>query len=191
MRAMSLVSSDADGEQNEIRNLQEKLESTMKLVSNLSGQLTELKEQVGCSRVKALTEAQTLNALTSSWRNHEKHVRFLCTCGQRAPLEVCLFAAHCPLDAALTKCKRRWVIVCNTAHEAVSQILFSSLSNKLSLVPIDLFIDFLTKIEVFLCYLVIELASQIKSFAIFMGAHHWISQKIIICDHYTEVKTIL
>ena len=47
MRAMSLVSSDADGEQNEIRNLQDKLESTMKLVSNLSGQLTELKEQVG------------------------------------------------------------------------------------------------------------------------------------------------
>lgn len=46
MRAMSLVSSDADGEQNEIRSLQEKLESTMKLVSNLSGQLTELKEQV-------------------------------------------------------------------------------------------------------------------------------------------------
>lgn len=44
---MSLVSSDGDGEQNEIRNLQEKLESTMKLVSNLSGQLTELKEQVG------------------------------------------------------------------------------------------------------------------------------------------------
>uniref|UniRef100_A0A7N8WUT1 Inositol 1,4,5-trisphosphate receptor n=1 Tax=Mastacembelus armatus TaxID=205130 RepID=A0A7N8WUT1_9TELE len=52
MRAMSLVSSDADGEQNEIRNLQEKLESTMKLVSNLSGQLTELKEQVGKTRVK-------------------------------------------------------------------------------------------------------------------------------------------
>ncbi|CAB1422671.1 unnamed protein product [Pleuronectes platessa] len=46
MRAMSLVSSDADGEQNEIRNLQEKLETTMKLVSNLSGQLTELKEQM-------------------------------------------------------------------------------------------------------------------------------------------------
>uniref|UniRef100_A0A3Q2TMC2 Inositol 1,4,5-trisphosphate receptor n=1 Tax=Fundulus heteroclitus TaxID=8078 RepID=A0A3Q2TMC2_FUNHE len=46
MRAMSLVSSDADGEQNEIRSLQEKLESTMKLVTNLSGQLTELKEQM-------------------------------------------------------------------------------------------------------------------------------------------------
>lgn len=46
MRAMSLVSSDAEGEQNEIRSLQEKLESTMRLVANLSGQLTELKEQV-------------------------------------------------------------------------------------------------------------------------------------------------
>lgn len=43
---MSLVSSDAEGEQNEIRNLQEKLESTMRLVANLSGQLSELKEQV-------------------------------------------------------------------------------------------------------------------------------------------------
>ncbi|CAL8401659.1 unnamed protein product [Arctogadus glacialis] len=46
MRAMSLVSSDAEGEQNEIRNLQEKLETAMRLVSNLSGQLTELKEQM-------------------------------------------------------------------------------------------------------------------------------------------------
>ncbi|KAK5614732.1 Inositol 1,4,5-trisphosphate receptor type 1 [Crenichthys baileyi] len=46
MRAMSLVSSDSEGEQNEIRNLQEKLESTMRLVVNLSGQLTELKEQM-------------------------------------------------------------------------------------------------------------------------------------------------
>uniref|UniRef100_A0A7N8X825 Inositol 1,4,5-trisphosphate receptor n=1 Tax=Mastacembelus armatus TaxID=205130 RepID=A0A7N8X825_9TELE len=46
MRAMSLVSSDGEGEQNEIRNLQEKLESTMRLVANLSGQLTELKEQM-------------------------------------------------------------------------------------------------------------------------------------------------
>ncbi|XP_046882482.1 inositol 1,4,5-trisphosphate receptor type 1-like isoform X8 [Hypomesus transpacificus] len=46
MRAMSLVSSDAEGEQNEIRNLQEKLESAMRLVGNLSGQLTELKEQM-------------------------------------------------------------------------------------------------------------------------------------------------
>ncbi|KAJ8259811.1 hypothetical protein GJAV_G00173720 [Gymnothorax javanicus] len=46
MRAMSLVSMDGEGEQNEIRSLQEKLETTMKLVSNLSGQLTELKEQM-------------------------------------------------------------------------------------------------------------------------------------------------
>ncbi|XP_075430818.1 inositol 1,4,5-trisphosphate-gated calcium channel ITPR1 isoform X2 [Ascaphus truei] len=46
MRAMSLVSSDSEGEQNELRNLQEKLESTMWLVTNLSGQLTELKDQM-------------------------------------------------------------------------------------------------------------------------------------------------
>lgn len=50
MRAMSLVSSDSEGEQNELRNLQEKLESTMKLVTNLSGQLSELKDQVRVSR---------------------------------------------------------------------------------------------------------------------------------------------
>lgn len=47
MRAMSLVSSEGENEQNEIRNLQEKLESTMSLVKQLSGQLSELKEQVG------------------------------------------------------------------------------------------------------------------------------------------------
>lgn len=63
MRAMSLVSSDADGEQNEIRSLQEKLESTMKLVSNLSGQLTELKEQVG-PRLRSRSLAYGLLLLT-------------------------------------------------------------------------------------------------------------------------------
>lgn len=46
MRAMSLVSSEGEGEQNEIRILQEKLGSTMKLVSHLTAQLNELKEQV-------------------------------------------------------------------------------------------------------------------------------------------------
>lgn len=46
MQAMSLVVNDTEGEQNELRNLQEKLGSTMKLVSNLTGQLLELKEQV-------------------------------------------------------------------------------------------------------------------------------------------------
>lgn len=46
MRAMSLVSNEGDSEQNEIRTLQEKLESTMSLVKQLSGQLAELKEQV-------------------------------------------------------------------------------------------------------------------------------------------------
>ena len=43
---MSLVSNEGDSEQNEIRNLQEKLESTMSLVKQLSSQLAELKEQV-------------------------------------------------------------------------------------------------------------------------------------------------
>ena len=50
MRAMSLVSNEGDSEQNEIRNLQEKLESTMSLVKQLSGQLAELKEQVSVLR---------------------------------------------------------------------------------------------------------------------------------------------
>uniref|UniRef100_A0A8C5UJB0 Inositol 1,4,5-trisphosphate receptor n=1 Tax=Malurus cyaneus samueli TaxID=2593467 RepID=A0A8C5UJB0_9PASS len=45
MRAMSLVSNEGDSEQNEIRNLQERLESTMSLVKQLSSQLAELKEQ--------------------------------------------------------------------------------------------------------------------------------------------------
>uniref|UniRef100_A0A8D2LXY5 Inositol 1,4,5-trisphosphate receptor n=1 Tax=Varanus komodoensis TaxID=61221 RepID=A0A8D2LXY5_VARKO len=45
MRAMSLVSNEGDNEQNEIRTLQERLESTMSLVKQLSSQLAELKEQ--------------------------------------------------------------------------------------------------------------------------------------------------
>ncbi|RXM33372.1 Inositol 1,4,5-trisphosphate receptor type 2 [Acipenser ruthenus] len=46
MCAMSLVSNEGDSEQNEIRMLQEKLDSTETLVTQLSGQLSELKEQV-------------------------------------------------------------------------------------------------------------------------------------------------
>uniref|UniRef100_A0A671WZN3 Inositol 1,4,5-trisphosphate receptor n=1 Tax=Sparus aurata TaxID=8175 RepID=A0A671WZN3_SPAAU len=46
MRAMSLVSSEGDNEQNEMRSLQDKLDSTVTLVSQLSGQLSELKEQM-------------------------------------------------------------------------------------------------------------------------------------------------
>lgn len=46
MRAMSLAADDSEGEQNELRNLQQQLESTNKLVLNLSAQLTELKEQM-------------------------------------------------------------------------------------------------------------------------------------------------
>ncbi|XP_078276818.1 inositol 1,4,5-trisphosphate-gated calcium channel ITPR3 [Rhinoraja longicauda] len=46
MRAMSLVSKEGEGEQNEIRNLQDKLYLTMKLVTILTNQLTDLKEQM-------------------------------------------------------------------------------------------------------------------------------------------------
>lgn len=46
MRAMSLAAEDSEGEQNEIRSLQQQLDQTTKLVQKLSGQLTELKEQV-------------------------------------------------------------------------------------------------------------------------------------------------
>lgn len=46
MRAMSLVEDTEDGDQNEIRNLHGKLEETTKLVQLLSGQLSELKEQM-------------------------------------------------------------------------------------------------------------------------------------------------
>ncbi|XP_019743314.1 inositol 1,4,5-trisphosphate-gated calcium channel ITPR3 [Hippocampus comes] len=46
MQAMSLVVTDGDGEQNEMRMLQDKLASTMKVVMTLTMQLTELKEQM-------------------------------------------------------------------------------------------------------------------------------------------------
>lgn len=75
MRAMSLVSSDSEGEQNELRNLQEKLESTMKLVTNLSGQLSELKDQVKkrnpiCPQTHMRVRAHTHTPLTT------RHTRF-------------------------------------------------------------------------------------------------------------------
>ncbi|XP_074500955.1 inositol 1,4,5-trisphosphate-gated calcium channel ITPR3 isoform X1 [Sebastes fasciatus] len=46
MQAMSLVVTDSDGEQNEMRMLQDKLSATMKVVTMLTTQLTELKEQM-------------------------------------------------------------------------------------------------------------------------------------------------
>ncbi|XP_040008243.1 inositol 1,4,5-trisphosphate receptor type 3 isoform X4 [Xiphias gladius] len=46
MQAMSLVVTDGDGEQNEMRMLQDKLVATMKVVTTLTIQLTELKEQM-------------------------------------------------------------------------------------------------------------------------------------------------
>ncbi|XP_068133695.1 inositol 1,4,5-trisphosphate-gated calcium channel ITPR2 isoform X3 [Hyperolius riggenbachi] len=68
MRAMSLVSSEGENEQNEIRNLQEKLESTMSLVKQLSGQLAELKEQMTEQR----KNKQRLGFLGSN-SNHVNH----------------------------------------------------------------------------------------------------------------------
>lgn len=56
MRAMSLVSSEGDSEQNEMRSLQEKLDSTVTLVAQLSSQLAELKEQVECHFREFLTQ---------------------------------------------------------------------------------------------------------------------------------------
>lgn len=46
LRAMSLAAIDGDGEQIELRSLQLNLESTQALVSKLSVQLMELKDQV-------------------------------------------------------------------------------------------------------------------------------------------------
>ncbi|XP_070766937.1 inositol 1,4,5-trisphosphate-gated calcium channel ITPR3 [Enoplosus armatus] len=46
MQAMSLVVTEGDGEQNEMRMLQDKLASTMKVVTTLTTQLMELKEQM-------------------------------------------------------------------------------------------------------------------------------------------------
>ena len=45
MRAMSLQAEDSEGEQNEIHNLHIQLDSTNRLVKNLTKQLTELREQ--------------------------------------------------------------------------------------------------------------------------------------------------
>ena len=54
---MSLVSSEGESEQNEMRSLQEKLDTTVTLVSQLSAQLAELKEQVMYTLTIALQSA--------------------------------------------------------------------------------------------------------------------------------------
>lgn len=59
---MSLVSNEGDGEQNEIRSLQERLESTMNLVKQLSGQLAELKEQVSSLVISFYSLAVCVNS---------------------------------------------------------------------------------------------------------------------------------
>ncbi|XP_041852186.1 inositol 1,4,5-trisphosphate receptor type 2 [Melanotaenia boesemani] len=66
MRAMSLVSSEGDGEQNEMRSLQEKLDSTVTLVAQLSSQLAELKDQMTEQR----KNKQRLGFLGPTQSNH-------------------------------------------------------------------------------------------------------------------------
>lgn len=66
MRAMSLDSNEGDNEQNEIRSLQEKLDNTATLVSQLSSQLSELKEQMTEQR----KNKQRLGFLGTSQLNH-------------------------------------------------------------------------------------------------------------------------
>lgn len=46
LRAMSLAAEESDNEQNEIRNLQTTLKYTTELVKQLSGQLSELRDQM-------------------------------------------------------------------------------------------------------------------------------------------------
>ncbi|TRY92287.1 hypothetical protein DNTS_007066 [Danionella cerebrum] len=67
MRAMSLVSSEGESEQNEIRSLQERLETTVGLVAQLSSQLSELKEQMTEQR----KNKQRLGFLGPPQMNHQ------------------------------------------------------------------------------------------------------------------------
>jgi inositol 1,4,5-triphosphate receptor type 1 len=53
MRAMSLAADEGEGEQMELRTLQEQLVLTQTLVINLSQQLNELKDQVRSSATSA------------------------------------------------------------------------------------------------------------------------------------------
>ncbi|XP_078369527.1 inositol 1,4,5-trisphosphate receptor-like isoform X2 [Oculina patagonica] len=70
MRAMSLAIDEGESEQNEMRSLQEKLESTTRLVFTLSQQLAELKEQMTEQRKQkqriGLLGPHSVTALTNS-----------------------------------------------------------------------------------------------------------------------------
>lgn len=76
MQAMSLVVTDGDGEQNEMRMLQDKLASTMKVVTTLTTQLTELKEQVTCCSCSALLLSEQCEIKTSSFQLYQISVLF-------------------------------------------------------------------------------------------------------------------
>ena len=72
---MSLVVTEGDGEQNEMRMLQDKLGSTMKVVTTLTSQLTELKEQVNtCTHER--TRAHTcMHAHTHAHKHAHRRTR--------------------------------------------------------------------------------------------------------------------
>lgn len=69
MQAMSLVVTDGDGEQNEMRILQDKLAATMKVVTTLTSQLNELKEQVLALFVFSFLQV-ILKYLGYQWKIH-------------------------------------------------------------------------------------------------------------------------
>lgn len=64
---MSLAAEESDNEQNEIRNLQVAMKYTTELVKQLSGQLSELRDQVrGCSLHGSLQKHVKLIILPAS-----------------------------------------------------------------------------------------------------------------------------
>jgi hypothetical protein len=64
MRAMSLAADEGEGEQMELRTLQEQLVLTQTLVINLSQQLNELKDQVrSCATSAKRAIAKSLSFL--------------------------------------------------------------------------------------------------------------------------------
>uniref|UniRef100_A0A673MZI1 Inositol 1,4,5-trisphosphate receptor n=1 Tax=Sinocyclocheilus rhinocerous TaxID=307959 RepID=A0A673MZI1_9TELE len=67
MRAMSLVNSEGESEQNEIRLVQERLDTTVTLMAQLTSQLSELKEQMTEQR----KNKQRLGFLGPSQMNHQ------------------------------------------------------------------------------------------------------------------------
>lgn len=83
LRAMSLAAEESEGEQVELRNLQTTLETTQKLVSNLTQQLFELREQVRRFGFFSILSFATIRRCIHLWIQVWQYVRvidpkFLC-----------------------------------------------------------------------------------------------------------------